>query len=230
VLKVNKVQSNMMLSLVSYGPSYVSPNVTVGKDEALKFFPEDYKPQEEVIVEPEKKKKRVSFRLKNSLTSYSRIRVLIHFSCRARRVKISESRWKRRPQQQRLLPRLLPRLLLQSKAKLPSQRLQSKERAKFLWLRRKEKQLPPERVSRWPPLNPPLRPQRRKLLPPKHLNQRLPLILLRLSLFLLILLPSSSNHTFKKSTNSFFSYQIVCPIVKIFKCNLLKYIKKFWFC
>ncbi|XP_016951655.1 microtubule-actin cross-linking factor 1, isoforms 6/7 [Drosophila biarmipes] len=58
VLKVNKVQSNMMLSLVSYGPSYVSPNVTVGKDEALKFFPEDYKPQEEVVVEPEKKKKR----------------------------------------------------------------------------------------------------------------------------------------------------------------------------
>jgi len=153
VLKVNKVQSNMMLSLVSYGPSYVSPNVTVGKDEALKFFPEDYKPQEEVVVEPEKKKKRVSFRLKNSLSSYSRIRVLIHFSCRARRVKISESRWKRRPQQQRLLSRLL-----------------------------------------------------------------------------LILLPNSSNHTFDKSPNSFFSYQIVCPIVKIFKCNLLKYIKKFWFC
>ncbi|KAH8366636.1 hypothetical protein KR084_008787 [Drosophila pseudotakahashii] len=58
VLKVNKVQSNMMLSLVSYGPSYVSPNVTVGKEEALRFFPEDYKPQEEVVVEPEKKKKR----------------------------------------------------------------------------------------------------------------------------------------------------------------------------
>ncbi|XP_052849862.1 fibrous sheath CABYR-binding protein isoform X2 [Drosophila gunungcola] len=58
VLKVNKAQSNMMLSLVSYGPSYVSPNVNVGKDEALKFFPEDYKPQEEVVVEPEKKKKR----------------------------------------------------------------------------------------------------------------------------------------------------------------------------
>ncbi|XP_039152633.1 fibrous sheath CABYR-binding protein [Drosophila simulans] len=58
VLKVNKVQSNMMLSLVSYGPSYVSPNVTVGKDEALKFFPEDYKPQEEVVVEVEKKKKK----------------------------------------------------------------------------------------------------------------------------------------------------------------------------
>ncbi|XP_017055519.1 fibrous sheath CABYR-binding protein [Drosophila ficusphila] len=58
VLKVNKVQSNMMLSLVSYGPSYVSPNVNVGKDEALKFFPEDYKLQEEVVVEPEKKKKK----------------------------------------------------------------------------------------------------------------------------------------------------------------------------
>uniref|UniRef100_A0A6P4F7E6 LOW QUALITY PROTEIN: fibrous sheath CABYR-binding protein-like n=1 Tax=Drosophila rhopaloa TaxID=1041015 RepID=A0A6P4F7E6_DRORH len=58
VLKVNKAQSNMMLSLVSYGPSYVSPNVNVGKDEALKFFPEDYKPQEEVVVEPEKKKKK----------------------------------------------------------------------------------------------------------------------------------------------------------------------------
>ncbi|XP_039500050.1 fibrous sheath CABYR-binding protein isoform X2 [Drosophila santomea] len=58
VLKVNKVQSNMMLSLVSYGPSYVSPNVIVGKDEAHKFFPEDYKPQEEVVVEVEKKKKK----------------------------------------------------------------------------------------------------------------------------------------------------------------------------
>ncbi|EDV47331.2 uncharacterized protein Dere_GG19570 [Drosophila erecta] len=58
VLKVNKVQSNMMLSLVSYGPSYVSPNVNVGKDEALKFFPEDYKAQEEVVVEVEKKKKK----------------------------------------------------------------------------------------------------------------------------------------------------------------------------
>ncbi|KAH8304238.1 hypothetical protein KR059_004672, partial [Drosophila kikkawai] len=59
VLKVNKVQSYMMLSLVYYGPSYVSPNVTVGKDEALKFFPEDYKPQEEeVVAEPEKKKKK----------------------------------------------------------------------------------------------------------------------------------------------------------------------------
>ncbi|EDV34788.1 uncharacterized protein Dana_GF19302 [Drosophila ananassae] len=58
VLKVNKVQSNMMLSLVSYGPSYVSPNVNVGKDEALRFFPEDYKLQEEVVVEPEKKRKK----------------------------------------------------------------------------------------------------------------------------------------------------------------------------
>ncbi|KAH8408879.1 hypothetical protein KR009_002974 [Drosophila setifemur] len=59
VLKVNKVQSNMMLSLVSYGPSYVSPNVIVGKDEALKFFPEGYKIKEEVAeVEVEKKKKK----------------------------------------------------------------------------------------------------------------------------------------------------------------------------
>lgn len=49
----------MMLSLVSYGPSYVSPNVNVGKDEALRFFPEDYKLQEEVVVEPEKKRKKV---------------------------------------------------------------------------------------------------------------------------------------------------------------------------
>ncbi|KAH8278145.1 hypothetical protein KR018_003501 [Drosophila ironensis] len=58
VLKVNKVQSNMMLSLVSYGPSYVSPNVTVGKEEALKLFPEDYKLPEEPTAEPEKKKKK----------------------------------------------------------------------------------------------------------------------------------------------------------------------------
>ncbi|XP_068141150.1 LOW QUALITY PROTEIN: thioredoxin domain-containing protein 3 homolog [Drosophila tropicalis] len=56
VLKVNKVQSNMMLSLVSYGPSYVSPNVTAGHDEALKFFPEDYKQQEEPPADVKQKK------------------------------------------------------------------------------------------------------------------------------------------------------------------------------
>lgn len=31
-----------MLSLVTYGPSYVSPNTVVGAEEAKKFFPENY--------------------------------------------------------------------------------------------------------------------------------------------------------------------------------------------
>ncbi|XP_020805563.1 uncharacterized protein LOC110181958 isoform X2 [Drosophila serrata] len=59
VLKVNKVQSYVILLLVYYGPGCGSPNVIVGKDEALKFFPEDYKqPEMEVVVVPENKKKR----------------------------------------------------------------------------------------------------------------------------------------------------------------------------
>lgn len=36
-----------MLSLVSYGPSYVSPSTTVGQDEAKKFFPVTYKTAEQ---------------------------------------------------------------------------------------------------------------------------------------------------------------------------------------
>ncbi|XP_020805565.1 uncharacterized protein LOC110181959 isoform X2 [Drosophila serrata] len=54
-----QLQSYMMLSLVYYEHSYVSSNLIVGKDEALKFFLEDYKQQEkEVVVEPEKKKEK----------------------------------------------------------------------------------------------------------------------------------------------------------------------------
>ncbi|XP_022208475.2 actin cytoskeleton-regulatory complex protein PAN1 [Drosophila obscura] len=58
VLKVSKVQSNMMLSLVAYGPSYVSPNVIAGREEALKFFPEDYKQQAEAPEKEEDDKKK----------------------------------------------------------------------------------------------------------------------------------------------------------------------------
>lgn len=32
-----------MLELVTYGPSYVSPNIEVAKEEVLKFFPPTYK-------------------------------------------------------------------------------------------------------------------------------------------------------------------------------------------
>uniref|UniRef100_A0A1A9UG83 DUF4746 domain-containing protein n=1 Tax=Glossina austeni TaxID=7395 RepID=A0A1A9UG83_GLOAU len=44
VFKVNKATSNTMLSLVTYGPSYISPNPIIGRDEAKKFFPEGYIP------------------------------------------------------------------------------------------------------------------------------------------------------------------------------------------
>lgn len=40
-----------MLSLVTYGPSYVSPNTIVGYEEAKKFFPETYMSAEEEYAE-----------------------------------------------------------------------------------------------------------------------------------------------------------------------------------
>uniref|UniRef100_A0A1A9ZRX7 DUF4746 domain-containing protein n=1 Tax=Glossina pallidipes TaxID=7398 RepID=A0A1A9ZRX7_GLOPL len=58
VFKVNKATSNTMLSLVTYGPSYISPNPIIGRDEAKKFFPEGYIPAdlEEVEIPEEKTK------------------------------------------------------------------------------------------------------------------------------------------------------------------------------
>ncbi|XP_060663676.1 uncharacterized protein LOC132796500 [Drosophila nasuta] len=61
VLKVNKVQSYTMLSLVQFEPTYCSNDVKVGRTDALKFFPEDYKVDEEIPADekrtPKKKKK-----------------------------------------------------------------------------------------------------------------------------------------------------------------------------
>ncbi|KAL5292066.1 NME8 family protein [Megaselia abdita] len=60
VLKVSKQTSHTLLTLVTYGPSYVSPNTVVGRKEALKFFPEGYTtgdPNEVVEEEHGKKKK-----------------------------------------------------------------------------------------------------------------------------------------------------------------------------
>ncbi|XP_017870598.1 PREDICTED: eukaryotic translation initiation factor 3 subunit A [Drosophila arizonae] len=60
VLKVNKVQSYTMLSLVQFEPTYCSSNVENGRLDALKFFPEDYKTDEEIPpdVEPKPKKQK----------------------------------------------------------------------------------------------------------------------------------------------------------------------------
>ncbi|XP_034650104.1 fibrous sheath CABYR-binding protein isoform X2 [Drosophila subobscura] len=73
VLKVSKVQSNMMLSLVVFAPTYVSPNVTAGREEALKFFPEDYKQQPEVPEKEEEdktKKKKKSKKTEDTRESH----------------------------------------------------------------------------------------------------------------------------------------------------------------
>ncbi|XP_032594133.1 uncharacterized protein LOC6564781 isoform X2 [Drosophila grimshawi] len=55
VLKVNKVQSNTMLTLVQFEPTYCSSNVNSGRLEALKFFPEDYKTDEAVPPDVQKR-------------------------------------------------------------------------------------------------------------------------------------------------------------------------------
>ncbi|KAH8416615.1 hypothetical protein KR222_011409 [Zaprionus bogoriensis] len=58
VIKVNKVQSYTMLSLVQFEPTYCSNNTISGRQDALKFFPEDYKVDEEIPAEaPPKVKK-----------------------------------------------------------------------------------------------------------------------------------------------------------------------------
>uniref|UniRef100_A0A1A9WQ32 DUF4746 domain-containing protein n=1 Tax=Glossina brevipalpis TaxID=37001 RepID=A0A1A9WQ32_9MUSC len=51
IFKVNKATSNTMLSLVTYGPCYVSPNTVIGREEAKKFFPETYKTYEQELAE-----------------------------------------------------------------------------------------------------------------------------------------------------------------------------------
>ncbi|KAH8235905.1 hypothetical protein KR032_010607 [Drosophila birchii] len=63
VLKVNKVRSPTIPTLMAYGPSYVSTNSVVGHKEAAQFFPANYKSalQEEAelhAVKTEKPKKR----------------------------------------------------------------------------------------------------------------------------------------------------------------------------
>ncbi|KAH8421533.1 hypothetical protein KR009_012139 [Drosophila setifemur] len=63
VLKVNKVMSATIPTLMTYGPSYVSTNSVVGHKEACQFFPPNYKSalQEEAelhAVKAEKPKKR----------------------------------------------------------------------------------------------------------------------------------------------------------------------------
>ncbi|XP_061394933.1 uncharacterized protein LOC133330513 [Musca vetustissima] len=54
VLKVNKATSHTMLTLITYDPTYVSPNVNVGFEEAKKFFPETYKTAEQEMEEEAK--------------------------------------------------------------------------------------------------------------------------------------------------------------------------------
>lgn len=61
VLKVNKVQSYTMLSLVQFEPTYCSSNVESGRLDALKFFPEDYRTDEEIPPDVTPKPKKVKF-------------------------------------------------------------------------------------------------------------------------------------------------------------------------
>ena len=54
-----------MLSFATHGPSYVSANPILGREEALKFFPENYKTaaqeaEEQKENDEKEKKKRVS--------------------------------------------------------------------------------------------------------------------------------------------------------------------------